>query len=115
MLRDNKNDVAHLNLVDRWRRLGIPEWAAKSRKSWRDLGLPSKLLMLTAVFVMLAEVLIFLPSISTFRAFFSSSRFLITQVEPRAGGFAAAPSAPLSVNRVLSVRHDVAAPPSLVQ
>ena len=34
---------------------------------WSGLGLPSKLLVLTIAFVMLAEVLIFLPSIANFR------------------------------------------------
>lgn len=37
------------------------------RARWLALGLPAKLLLLTAVFVMLAEVLIFLPSMSSFR------------------------------------------------
>ncbi|MGI9422748.1 MAG: sensor histidine kinase, partial [Hyphomicrobiaceae bacterium] len=34
---------------------------------WSGLGLPSKLLVLTVVFVMLAEILIFLPSIASYR------------------------------------------------
>jgi signal transduction histidine kinase len=37
------------------------------RHRWLKLGLPGKLLLLTALFVMLAEVLIFLPSISSYR------------------------------------------------
>ena len=37
------------------------------RRKWLGMGLPAKLLLLTALFVMLVEVLIFLPSISTFR------------------------------------------------
>ena len=36
-------------------------------RGWGGLRLPAKLLLLTALFVMLIEVLIFLPSISTFR------------------------------------------------
>lgn len=36
-------------------------------KSTLSLGLPAKLLLLTAVFVMLAEILIFVPSIANFR------------------------------------------------
>ncbi|MEM9357532.1 MAG: HAMP domain-containing sensor histidine kinase [Pseudomonadota bacterium] len=38
-----------------------------ANQGWSGLGLPSKLLVLTLVFVMLAEVLIFLPSIANFR------------------------------------------------
>lgn len=40
---------------------------AQGRGSWSGLSLPVKLLVLTVVFVMLAEVLIFLPSIANFR------------------------------------------------
>jgi len=39
----------------------------KKPRGWAGLGLQSKLLVLTAVFVMLAEILIFLPSIANFR------------------------------------------------
>ncbi|MEL6298440.1 MAG: HAMP domain-containing sensor histidine kinase [Pseudomonadota bacterium] len=42
-----------------------PPDAASSRVGW--FGLPSKLLVLTLLFVMLAEVLIFVPSIASFR------------------------------------------------
>jgi len=35
--------------------------------AWKRLGLPAKLLMLTAIFVMLAEILIFVPSVANFR------------------------------------------------
>lgn len=80
MLRDNKKEVAHLAFADWWRRVRIPTWVAKSRTSWRDLGLPAKLLMLTAVFVMLAEVLIFLPSISTFRVDWLNERLTAAQL-----------------------------------
>ncbi len=41
---------------------------------WRGLGLPAKLLMLTAIFVMLAEVLIFLPTIASFRVSWLNDR-----------------------------------------
>jgi signal transduction histidine kinase len=80
VLRENKNEVAPLTFADRWRRSRIPEWAAKYRRNWRDLGLPAKLLMLTAVFVMLAEVLIFLPSISTFRVDWLNERLTAAQL-----------------------------------
>ncbi len=66
MLRDNKNEARQIDFG------GALVATAHSREgreriagTWRDLGLPAKLLMLTAVFVLLAEVLIFLPSVST--------------------------------------------------
>ena len=37
------------------------------RREWLRLGLPFKLLLLTAAFVMLAEVLIFVPSVANYR------------------------------------------------
>ncbi len=40
---------------------------ARLRLEWLRLGLPFKLLMLTSAFVMLAEVLIFVPSIANYR------------------------------------------------
>lgn len=40
---------------------------ARLRQEWLRLGLPFKLLMLTSAFVMLAEVLIFVPSIANYR------------------------------------------------
>ncbi len=39
----------------------------KSKDPWWQLGLPGRLLLLTALFVMLAEVLIFVPSVANFR------------------------------------------------
>ena len=80
MLRDHKNDPRQLTFADWWRRVRVPEWAARYKRNWRDLGLPSKLLMLTAVFVMLAEVLIFLPSISTFRVDWLNERLTAAQL-----------------------------------
>lgn len=80
MLRDNKNEAQQLTFADWWRRVRIPEWAAKYQRNWRDLGLPAKLLMLTAVFVMLAEVLIFLPSVSTFRVDWLNERLTAAQL-----------------------------------
>jgi len=80
VLRDNKNEVAQPTLVDRLRRLRSPQWVAKYRSDWRDLGLPAKLLLLTSVFVMLAEVLIFLPSISTFRVDWLNERLTAAQL-----------------------------------
>ncbi|MGI9524531.1 MAG: sensor histidine kinase, partial [Hyphomicrobiaceae bacterium] len=46
----------------------------RSRGGWSGLGLPSKLLLLTITFVMLAEVLIFIPSIANFRVNWLTAR-----------------------------------------
>ena len=46
--------------------LGVPV-PSVFRRGWTGLKLPAKLLVLTALFVMLAEILIFLPSMATFR------------------------------------------------
>ena len=80
MLRENKNEARKLTLAERWSRWRMPGWADKYRSNWRDLGLPSKLLMLTAVFVLLAEVLIFLPSVSTFRVDWLNERLTAAQL-----------------------------------
>ena len=80
MLRDNKNEARRLTLAEHWSRLSVPKWAEKYRSNWRDLGLPSKLLMLTGVFVLLAEVLIFLPSVSTFRVDWLNERLTAAQL-----------------------------------
>ncbi len=80
MLRDNKNETRRLTLAEHWSRLSVPKWAEKYRSNWRDLGLPSKLLMLTGVFVLLAEVLIFLPSVSTFRVDWLNERLTAAQL-----------------------------------
>ena len=44
------------------------------RREWLRLGLPFKLLMLTSAFVMLAEVLIFVPSIANYRVSWLNDR-----------------------------------------
>lgn len=80
MLRDTKTEAPRSAFTDRLRRLRFPEWAADYRRNWRDLSLPAKLLMLTAVFVLLAEVLIFLPSISTFRVDWLNERLTAAQL-----------------------------------
>lgn len=50
------------------------------RKRWSSLGLPAKLLMLTAAFVLLAETFIFLPSIANFRISWLSERLTAAQL-----------------------------------
>lgn len=47
---------------------------------WLRLDLPAKLLLLTAAFVMLAEVLIFVPSIASFRVNWLSDRLTAAQL-----------------------------------
>ncbi len=49
------------------RQTGGPDPSAEPKRQWRGLGLSPKLLILTILFVMLAEVLIFVPSIANFR------------------------------------------------
>jgi signal transduction histidine kinase len=87
VLRENKTETRHTYTERLASRLRLPEWAdaisarAKAsvakrpapdeprppRRSWGDLGLPAKLLLLTLAFVSLAEILIFLPAISSYR------------------------------------------------
>lgn len=67
MLRENKEHLRRIQPEPDGARLQIRKWAKAPRWGWRRLGLPAKLLLLTAVFVMLAEILIFVPSISDYR------------------------------------------------
>ncbi len=66
MLRDLKNE-AWRNWPQALKRFHLPDWVKGRRWRWGDVGLPAKLLLLTSVFVLLAEILIFLPSLSNFR------------------------------------------------
>ena len=54
--------------------------AAAFKFGWLGLGLPAKLLMLTAVFVLLAEILIFLPSIANYRISWLNDRLTAANV-----------------------------------
>jgi signal transduction histidine kinase len=80
VLRDNKDETRnrHPAAIDRFRH--VPDWAIRLHWRWRDLGLPSKLLLLTAIFVMLAEILIFLPSVSSFRVGWLDERLTAAQL-----------------------------------
>jgi len=49
-------------------------------RAWLRIGLPAKLLLLTAVFVMLAEILIFLPSIANYRIGWLNDRLTAANV-----------------------------------
>lgn len=50
------------------------------RRGWLRIGLPAKLLFLTAIFVMLAEILIFLPSIANYRISWLNDRLTAAHV-----------------------------------
>ena len=80
MLRDNKPTTRHSLPEAVAARLRLPEWAKVPRGRWNDLGLPAKLLLLTAVFVMLAEILIFLPSVSNYRLTWLNERLTAAQL-----------------------------------
>lgn len=66
------------------RQLSVLPWlrasAATVRQGWLRIGLPAKLLFLTAVFVMLAEILIFLPSIANYRVSWLNDRLTAANV-----------------------------------
>lgn len=55
-------------------------WREKLIRIWESRGLPSKLLLLTAAFVLIAEVLIFLPSVSNFRINWLQQRLTAAQL-----------------------------------
>ncbi len=55
-------------------RVWVGYFKSVTGKGWSGLGLQSKLLVLTVAFVMLAEVLIFLPSIANFRVNWLNAR-----------------------------------------
>ena len=59
---------------------GLARVAASLRAAWSRLGLPAKLLMLTAVFVLVAEILIFLPSVASYRVSWLSERLTAAQL-----------------------------------
>ena len=54
----------------------LTDATATFRSRWLGLGLSVKLLVLTAVFVMLAEILIFLPSIASYRISWLNDRLM---------------------------------------
>jgi hypothetical protein len=80
VLRDNNKEARHLLSVAELRRLALPGWARQQRFRWGDVGLPAKLLLLTAAFVMLAEILIFLPSVANFRLSWLDERLTAAQL-----------------------------------
>ncbi len=79
MLRENKDETRTRRPVAT-NRYHLPGWVIALHWRWRDLGLPAKLLLLTSVFVMLAEILIFLPSVSSFRVGWLDERLTAAQL-----------------------------------
>jgi hypothetical protein len=59
---------------------GPTEADAESRSPPRGLGLSARLLVLTIVFVLLAEVLIYVPSVANFRRNWLSDRIAAAQI-----------------------------------
>jgi len=68
-------------LWERAKRIRSPLRATAER---RGLGLSAKLLLLTVSFVMLAEVLIFVPSVANFRITWLNDRLTAAQLAQRA-------------------------------
>ncbi len=58
-----------------WRRL-----AGAVRSAWEKSGLPAKLLTVTAAFVLIAEALIFLPSVANYRVSWLTERLTAAQL-----------------------------------
>ncbi len=77
-MNETASDIAAKDTSPVWRwplRLGTA-----MRAAWLRIGLPAKLLFLTAVFVMLAEILIFLPSIANYRISWLNDRLTAANV-----------------------------------
>lgn len=72
-----------------------------SRARWLGLGLPAKLLLLTSAFVMMAEVLIFVPSVANYRVSWLSDRLTAAQVASLAADAVPGGDVPLKVRAEL--------------
>ena len=70
--------------------IGLRQWL-------RNLGLSAKLLLLTTTFVMLAEVLIFVPSVANFRVNWLSDRLIAAQLASLAAEASPGGSVPKSL------------------
>lgn len=55
-------------------RLAASGFVRSAKQAWERRGLPSKLLLLTAAFVLMAEALIFLPSVANYRVSWLTER-----------------------------------------
>jgi signal transduction histidine kinase len=63
-----------------WEKVKAVQWPLAATAERRGLGLSAKLLLLTIVFVMLAEVLIFVPSVANFRITWLTDRLTGAQL-----------------------------------
>lgn len=59
---------------------GVRSLVNKLKGAWEHSGLPAKLLMVTAAFVLIAEALIFLPSVSNYRVSWLTERLTAAQL-----------------------------------
>lgn len=86
--------------------------AAASWRGWLGrlrLGLPAKLLMLTAAFVMIAEILIFLPSVASFRVSWLNERLTAAYLAALAAEAAPGGEVPSSLRAELLLTAQVKA------
>lgn len=65
-----------------------PPWQATGARRWRYWGLSAKLLALTLCVIMLAEILIFVPSVANFRDNWLNDRLRFAQIAALAAGAA---------------------------
>ena len=80
MARDNDEPIARIEGAPRPEKGSMRQLISASRRNWLRLGLPAKLLMLTAAFVMLAEILIFVPSVSNHRVTWLQDRLVAAEL-----------------------------------
>ena len=78
-----------------------PAWLAAPLRWLRNLGLSAKLLLLTTTFVMLAEVLIFVPSIANFRVTWLTDRLMAAQLASLAAEASPSGSVPQALQNEL--------------
>lgn len=71
------------------------------RLGWSRLGLPAKLLLLTVAFVMLAEVLIFVPSVSKYRVEWLQDRLTASKLAALAAEAVPGGAVPANLRTVL--------------
>ena len=74
------DDVSEGHKANNTQELTDKTSGANGEKSYSSFGLSSKLLLLTIVFVMLSEILIFVPSISKFRADWITRKLELAEV-----------------------------------
>lgn len=80
MARDNDEPVASGPAAGDHAEGSVKGLISASRRKWLRLGLPAKLLMLTTGFVMLAEILIFVPSVSNHRVTWLMDRLVAAEL-----------------------------------